>query len=161
MSTVRYTLQSQVGQPAAIRVTGRRVVATVIDGLVFAVGYYLLALAFGDIRVQGEAANWQSNLPAGWNAAFGLLVVLYYVLLEGYLGQTLGKRLVGIRVASEATGRTPGVSAAAVRTLLRIVDSLFSYAVAFVVALGSDKRQRLGDMVAHTLVIRTQPAQER
>jgi uncharacterized RDD family membrane protein YckC len=161
MSTVRDMLQPQVRQPAATRVTGRRVVATVIDGLVFGVGYYLLALAFGDIRVQGEAANWQSNLPTGWNAAFGLLVVLYYVLLEGYLGQTLGKRLVGIRVVSEATGRIPGVSAAAVRTLLRIVDGLFSYAVAFVVALGSDKRQRLGDMVAHTLVIRTQPAQDR
>jgi uncharacterized RDD family membrane protein YckC len=161
MSTIKDTLQPQVSQPAATRVTGRRVVATVIDGLVFGVGYYLLALAFGDIRVQGEAANWQSNLPAGWNAAFGLLVVLYYVLLEGYLGQTLGKMVTGITVVSEATGRAPGVAAAAVRTLLRLVDGLFSYAVAFVVALGSDKRQRLGDMVAHTLVVRTQSAQER
>lgn len=161
MSTIKDTLQPQVSQPAATGVTGRRVVVTVIDGLVFGVGYYLLALAFGDIRVQGEAANWQSNLPAGWNAAFGLLVVLYYVLLEGYLGQTLGKMVTGITVVSEATGRAPGVAAAVVRTLLRLVDGLFSYAVAFVVALGSDKRQRLGDMVAHTLVIRTQPAQER
>ena len=45
--------------------------------------------------------------------------------------------------------------AAAARTLLRLVDGLFSYAVAFVVALASDKRQRLGDMAAHTLVVRT------
>jgi uncharacterized RDD family membrane protein YckC len=142
-------------------VTGRRVVATIIGGLVFGVGYYLLALGFGDIRIEGEAANWQSNLSAGWNIVFGLLVVVYYVLLEGYLGQTVGKMLTGITVVSDATGRPPGMAAAAVRTLLRLVDGLFSYAVAFVVALASDKRQRLGDMGAHTLVVRTQPAQGR
>lgn len=47
----------------ATQVTGRRVVATIIDGLVFGVTYWLLAVAFGDIRTQGEAANWVSNLP--------------------------------------------------------------------------------------------------
>jgi uncharacterized RDD family membrane protein YckC len=160
MSTVTYQVQPPVRQPATTRVIGRRVVATVIDGLVFGVGYYLLALAFGDIRVEDEAANWQSNLSAGWNVAFGVLVVAYYVLLEGYLGRTLGKCLAGITVVSEATGRVPGVSAAAVRTMLRVVDGLFAYAVAFVMALASDKRQRLGDVVAETLVIRTGSARK-
>jgi uncharacterized RDD family membrane protein YckC len=137
------------------------VVATIIDGVVFGIGYYLLALAFGDIRVEGETANWQSNLSVGWNVVFGLLVVAYYLLLEGYLGQTVGKMLTGITVVSEATGRPPGMAAAAVRTLLRLVDGMFAYAVAFGVALTNDKRQRLGDMAAHTLVVRTRPAQQR
>jgi hypothetical protein len=83
MSTVTDKFQPPVRQPATIRVTGRRVVATVIDGVVFGIGYYLLALAFGDIRAESEPANWQSNLPIGWNVAFGLLVVAYYVLMEG------------------------------------------------------------------------------
>jgi len=34
------------------------------------------------------------------------------------------------------------------------VDSIGSYLVAFVVTLVSDKNQRLGDMVAKTLVVR-------
>jgi uncharacterized RDD family membrane protein YckC len=161
MNTITNAIQPHVRRPATTRVIGRRVVATIIDGVVFGVGYYLLALAFGDIRVDGEAANWRSNLSTGWNVVFGVLVVVYYVLLEGYLGQTLGKRAAGITVVCEATGLTPGVAAASVRTLLRLVDGLFSYAVAFVVALGSDKRQRLGDMAAHTLVVRTRSAQER
>ena len=72
----------------------------------------------------------------------GLFVVGYYVLLEGYLGQTLGKMATGIKVVSEATGATPGVAAAAVRTVLRLVDGLFSYLVAFIVVLASGKRQR-------------------
>jgi uncharacterized RDD family membrane protein YckC len=114
----------------------------------------VLALAFGDIRVEGEAANWDANLSVGWNIVYGLFIVAYYVLLEGYLGQTVGKIAVGIKVVSEATGQAPGIAAAALRTVLRIIDGLFTYAVAFVVTLASDKRQRLGDMVAQTLVVR-------
>jgi uncharacterized RDD family membrane protein YckC len=43
---------------------------------------------------------------------------------------------------------------AAIRTVLRLIDGLFSYAVAFITVLASRKRQRLGDMAAHTLVVR-------
>jgi uncharacterized RDD family membrane protein YckC len=46
--------------------------------------------------------------------------------------------------------RTP----AAIRTLLRIIDGLLTYAVAFFVVLASGRRQRLGDMAAHTFVRR-------
>ncbi len=53
-------------------------IATFIDGLIFGAAYVLLALPFGDIRVVGEAANWDANLSAGWNIAYGLLVAAYY-----------------------------------------------------------------------------------
>jgi uncharacterized RDD family membrane protein YckC len=62
---------------------------------------------------------------------------------------------MGIKVVAEATGQTPGIAAAAIRTLLRLIDSLLGYAVAFITVLASDKRQRLGDMAARTLVVRT------
>jgi uncharacterized RDD family membrane protein YckC len=156
MTTAPQTLGAGVATPAeAIHVTGRRVVATVIDGLIFGVVYWLFALAFGDLRNEGEAANWASNLPVWASVAYGLFVVGYYVLLEGWLGQTVGKMAVGIKVVAEATGQVPGITGAAIRTVLRLVDGLFSYAVAFVTVLVSDKRQRLGDMAAHTLVVRT------
>ena len=135
--------------------TGRRVVGTIIDGLIFGTVYWLLALAFGDIRTEGEAANWVSNLPAWVSVAYGLFVVGYYILLEGYRGQTIGKMATGIKVVTEATGANPGVAAAAIRTVLRLVDGLFNYAVAFASVLVSAKRQRLGDMAAHTLVVHT------
>ena len=75
-------------------------------------------------------------------------------MMEGYLGQTLGKMLLGIKVVRENTGGVPGLKAAAIRTVLRIVDGFFSYLVAFVAVLASRKNQRLGDMAAHTLVVR-------
>ncbi|HET6531176.1 MAG TPA: RDD family protein [Actinoplanes sp.] len=155
MSTAMHVSSAQATSPGTrTHVTGRRVIATIVDGLLFGAAYLLLAWAFGDIRVEGEPANWDANLSAGWNIAYGVSVVAYYVLMEGYLGQTVGKWATGVTVVSEATGRAPGVTAAALRTVLRLIDGLFSYAVAFVVTLASDRRQRLGDVVAHTLVIR-------
>jgi uncharacterized RDD family membrane protein YckC len=74
--------------------------------------------------------------------------------MEGRYGQTLGKMALGIKVVREDDGRAPGTRAAVLRTLMRIVDSIGSYLVAFVVVLVSDKNQRLGDMVAKTLVVR-------
>ena len=61
----------------------------------------------------------------------------------------------GIKLVTEATGANPGVAAAAIRTVLRLVDGLFSYLVAFITVVISSKRQRLGDMAANTLVVRT------
>jgi uncharacterized RDD family membrane protein YckC len=142
-------LGSRAGRIEATHVTGRRVVATIVDGLVFGVAYWLLALAFGDIRTEGEAANFVSDLPVWASVAYGLFVIGYYILLEGLLGQTLGKLAVGIKVVAEATGQAPGMAAAAVRTVL------FCYAVAFFTVLVSSRRQRLGDMAARTLVVRT------
>ena len=155
MTTTAPQLGARAGPIEATQVTGRRVVATLIDGLVFGVAYWLLAAAFGDVRTEGEAANWVSNLPGWASVAYGLFVFAYFVLLEGLLGQTLGKLVVGIKVVAEATGTTPGIAPAAVRTVLRLIDGLFCYAVAFVSVLASGKRQRLGDMAAHTLVVRT------
>jgi uncharacterized RDD family membrane protein YckC len=154
MTTTAPQLGARAGPIEATHVTGRRVVATLIDGLIFGIAYWLLALAFGDIRTEGEAANWVSNLPGWASVVYGLFVIGYYILLEGYLGQTVGKLATGIKVVSEATGATPGIAAAAVRTILRLIDGLFCYAVAFFTVLASGKRQRLGDMAAHTLVIR-------
>ena len=60
-------------------------------------------------------------------------------------------RLVTLRRADKSRN---SANCWAVRTVLRLIDGMFTYAVAFVVALASDKRQRLGQTAAHTLVVR-------
>jgi uncharacterized RDD family membrane protein YckC len=62
--------------------------------------------------------------------------------------------LLGIKVVREDSGEVPGIGAAAIRSVPRIVDGLLAYLVAFVTVLISGKNQRLGDMAAHTLVVR-------
>jgi uncharacterized RDD family membrane protein YckC len=58
------------------------------------------------------------------------------------VGQTIGKMATGIKVVTETTGANPGVAAAAIRTVLRLIDGLFSYAVAFITVLASAKNLR-------------------
>ena len=135
-----------------VHVTGRRVVATVVDGVVLALLFAVMSMLFGSSSAQGGQVN--ASLDGLPFLIYLVLVVAYYILMEGYLGQTLGKMLLGIKVIREDNGEVPGVGAAAIRTALRIVDGLFSYLVAFIAVLASAKNQRLGDMVAHTLVVR-------
>ncbi len=92
-------------------------------------------------------------------AAFSVLA--YFVITIGYgiffewvwHGQTPGKRVLSLRVM-DANGLKLQVSQIAVRNLLRALDSLPAlYLVGGVAALVSRRHQRLGDMVANTIVI--------
>ncbi len=68
-------------------------------------------------------------------------------------GRTPGKRLAGIRVV-RTDGGPPGLTESLVRNVLRAVELPLAYAPGILaVALGA-RRQRLGDLVAGTLVVR-------
>jgi uncharacterized RDD family membrane protein YckC len=121
--------------------------------LIFGGLYAVMVILFGSISTVGSA-NWNGSMPALPTLLYGVIIVLYYILLEGYLGQTVGKMLLGIKVVREDNGEVPGLGGATIRTLLRIVDGIFNYLVAFITVLISGKNQRFGDMAAHTLVVR-------
>ena len=75
-------------------------------------------------------------------------------------GQTLGKRLLGLRVV-EASGLRLRPSQIIVRNLLRFVDLLPGlYLVGGISCVLSSRRQRLGDIAAGTIVIRTPQLKE-
>lgn len=77
----------------------------------------------------------------------------YYILGEALTGMTVGKRMVGIRVAGE-DGEHVSLGAAVIRNLLRLVDGLFLYLVGALFVLTSSRGQRLGDRAAGTIVVR-------
>jgi uncharacterized RDD family membrane protein YckC len=153
MATQAFVAPTVVGIQEDVHVTGRRILATIVDGLVFGALFTVMTALFGSITSVGFA-NWNGSMPALPSVLYGVIVVLYYILMEGYLGQTVGKMVLGIKVVREDNGEVPGLGGATIRTLLRIIDSLFSYLVAFIAVLISGKNQRLGDMAAHTLVVR-------
>lgn len=135
-----------------VHVTGRRVLATIVDAIVLGILFALLTIPFGSSSVEGAATS--ASLGSLGTLLYVALAFAYYTLLEGYRGQTVGKMLLGIKVVREDTGDVPGIGAAAIRTVLRIIDGIFAYLVAFITVLISGKNQRLGDMAAHTLVVR-------
>ena len=159
MATQASAAPPVVGVHEDVHVTGRRIVATIVDGLIFGALTTVMIMLFGTVTTIANVGPFDWNvstvsMPALPTLLYGLIVVLYYILLEGYLGQTVGKMLLGIKVVREDNGEVPGLGGATIRTLLRLVDGLFSYLVAFIAVLISGKDQRLGDMAAHTLVVR-------
>jgi uncharacterized RDD family membrane protein YckC len=135
-----------------VHVTGRRILATIVDGIVLGALFAVMSALFGTSSTDGTSIS--LSMGTFPTLGFFALAMAYYILLEGYRGQTLGKMLFGIMVVREDTGEVPGLKAAAIRSVLRLIDGLFSYLVAFVAVLASQKNQRLGDMAAHTLVVR-------
>jgi uncharacterized RDD family membrane protein YckC len=86
---------------------------------------------------------------------FLALIFLYFVLLEGLLGATLGKWALGLRVVS-TEGTNPGLARSALRNVLRLVDGLPAFnIVGVVLILRSSERARFGDRVAGTRVTRS------
>lgn len=81
--------------------------------------------------------------------------ILYGILLEyAWRGQTLGKRLLRLRVINRQ-GLRLSFSQIALRNLLRAVDMFpFFYFVGGVCCLGTKCFQRLGDIASNTIVIR-------
>jgi uncharacterized RDD family membrane protein YckC len=109
------------------------------------------------------AAQWGGATSSGFElnglpALFVITVVgvagfLYLWVGEGVFGATLGKAAMSLRVRSAAGGK-PGLQKSLLRNVLRIVDGIGVYVVGLVFALTSPTRQRLGDRVAGTLVVR-------
>ena len=88
-------------------------------------------------------------------------VIGFFLLSQGYRmgcewlwrGQTLGKRLLRLRVVDER-GLRLAFAQVVLRNLLRFVDALpLAYAVGGIAALVSRRGQRLGDLAAGTLVV--------
>ncbi len=143
------------GPPAAamdVHVTGRRVLATLVDVILLGIVFSVMSMLFGSSSAEGGQVS--ASLSGLSALVYFVIVVAYYILLEGYLGQTVGKMLLGIKVVRENASGAPGLKAATIRTLLRLIDGFFFYAVAFVSVLVSSQNQRLGDMAANTLVVR-------
>ncbi|MBA2692185.1 MAG: RDD family protein [Rubrobacter sp.] len=143
------------GTPVAtmeVHVTGRRVISTIVDGIILGIVFAILSILFGETSASGGSAN--ASLGTLGTLLLTVLSLAYFIVMEGYMGQTVGKMVAGIKVVREGTGEAPGLGKAAIRTVLRIIDGLFVYLVAFIVVLISGKNQRLGDMAAETLVVR-------
>ena len=86
-------------------------------------------------------------------ATVGFLIIpfLYFVLLEGMSGATIGKRLTGIRVRRKDGGKI-SYGTAALRHFGRIISTLI-FMLGYLLAFIDSKRQALHDKVANTMVL--------
>lgn len=137
---------------------GSRFLAWLVDGLMLLLllaAIWLVALLAGVALVPGLGA-------AGLTSMASIALLVGFVVSWGYGvyfetawgGTTPGKRLLGLRVIGEAGVRETFVQAG-IRNLFRALDALpIGYVVGSVVHLASARGQRLGDLVAGTIVVR-------
>src|SRR5674476_786148 len=93
--------------------------------------------------------------PLGWlSGGVSLLIfLLYFILLEGAYGQTVGKMAVKIKVVQE-DGTKIDYAGAAVRNILRVIDAIqffIPYLLGAILIWTSDRKQRVGDRACSTI----------
>jgi uncharacterized RDD family membrane protein YckC len=153
----------------------RRLIALLIDALIL---FFYLKIAF-------KIADGINGLGETGARALGYIIwippFIYHIVLELTMdGQSVGKKIMSLKVVNETGGR-PSVSQFLIRWMVRDIwfllilqqgiyndyvgnrtEGIFlilfvvSYFIAeIVLVVASKKSQRIGDMLAHTILIRT------
>jgi uncharacterized RDD family membrane protein YckC len=135
------TFQAPYAAASAYQGVPIRFVAVLIDAVIIAIIAGIISIPL-QTRLSGAVSL--------------LIFLLYYILLEGAYGQTVGKMAVKIKVVRE-DGTKIDYTDAVVRTVLRIIDAIpfvVPYLLGAIFIWTSDKKQRLGDRTAHTVVVK-------
>ena len=133
-----------------------RLVDLGVHWLIYVVSSFILGIMLL-IVTGGEQVAFQ-ELIARFNQ-FSILAILfalaghamYHVVCEGFHGSTFGKLIFGLVVLDDH-GRPCRFRSALVRSIGLLVDSLFFGIIGFFAMRASLRKQRVGDIWAHTIV---------
>jgi len=149
----------------ALASIGNRFLACAIDHAIQVLSIGLIALttailmSFPSIeQIVGSAPKW----------VLAVMILVLFLIFAGYFaffewawsGQTPGKRWLKLRVIRE-DGRPITFWEAAVRNLLRTLDMMPApfYSIGLISVFSTNRDQRVGDMVAGTVVVREREAE--
>ncbi|PRH76024.1 RDD family protein [Streptomyces solincola] len=147
---------------------GRRIMARLVDWVIVAIPLAIIGIPF-DIyrRVTDEdvADVWTSSSTG--QVVFQLITIVAYVAYDTFFhrrnGQTLGKRLMGLRVGMLNDGRVPDTNAALIRAIVLWLPALICCAclwpllILILILVDKPYRQGLHDKAAKTVVVSTTP----
>ena len=154
----------------ALASIGNRFIACAIDHAIQILSIILTSvLAY---RLSNGARRVGDKVVSGFSEGnlwiIALSIMAAFVLFFGYFvffetvwsGQTPGKRWLKLRVIRE-DGRPISFFEAMVRNLLRVVDFIVPpfYSIGLISVFATDRDQRVGDLVAGTVVVRERGAE--
>ncbi len=127
----------------------KRFLASFIDYIIIFIITILYIQKFGEVTVDGEmAVSGVKTFP------LILLWLIYFVGVEGYQGATLGHKAFNLLVLKE--NRKPIDYVDALKRHLLDPFDFFMWAIPAIIAIkNTDKKQRLGDLWAKTIVVDT------
>ncbi|NRF38726.1 RDD family protein [Pedobacter foliorum] len=153
METIQVNTSQHVAIDYPVAGLGERVAARLIDlGAFIVVGGLLMLLTMLGISVQSNIL-----IISIWSI-FGACYVFYNLITEIFMnGQSIGKRLLKIKVIS-LNGGQPSIGQYFIRWVFRLVDfSLTAQVGGLICVAATEKKQRIGDIVAGTTLIKTVP----
>ena len=109
-------------------------------------------LAIGLMVALGLASSVVPDVAVALRLVAALVPLLYFVIAEHYYQTTPGKRLFGLTVVT-LDGERPELLTHIVRGMTRIPEAMMVVPYLFVVPF-SQRKQRFGDMITETLVLR-------
>ncbi|EGJ75109.1 hypothetical protein STTU_2320 [Streptomyces sp. Tu6071] len=142
---------------APLAPSGKRVLARVIDMVLVGIVVYLLTLLFRVSETDFDHADAGRSIGQSFVAA--ILYIGYDVLMGQRRGQTLGKRLMNLRVARLDNGLTPDTRTLLVRAAVLWLPFAFCCACVWTAICGGwsfiDRpyKQGLHDKAAKTVVV--------
>lgn len=137
-----------MSNPPTYKYIPKRVRATIIDYLVatFIFVFYILMVGKSD----GQGTYMVSGFPA---LVLSFILFAYFILTERYMGGTLGHQLFKLKVVS-LNGESPDFRQIFVRRICDLVEIVWCFGlIAYLLATNTDQNQRLGDLLAKTIVI--------
>lgn len=154
MSTIAITTTQNIELEYDLASLGERIVGFILDRILIII--YVLILIFVVIGSTQLGNFIDSNK---WLIFFFILPIFFYDLAceMFFNGQSLGKKIMGIRVIS-LNGEQASFGQYLIRWLFRMLDFTFTNGLlALIMVAATEKRQRLGDKVAGTTLVKTKP----
>jgi len=149
---------TESAQLGAFADLGSRIIAGIVDYIIIGIVAAILFFAAFTPWIMIGRPGMMSGFGWGWfGGMFAVQFVLwlvYFSYFEGTSGQTIGKRVVHVKVVKE-DGSKCDLGSALIRNILRIIDHLpFLYILGIILIAVTNKKQRLGDMLAKTIVVK-------
>ncbi len=131
----------------------RRGVAWLLDILFLSIFFFPATYLYSGKWMMGpEEHLWGISDPIC--IVFLFIIFAYLILMEAYVGWTVGKRILGMRV-TDVAGQKIRLSKSLIRNLLRLVDGLPAFSILGIILIASSEQgQRFGDRIAKTYVVK-------
>jgi uncharacterized RDD family membrane protein YckC len=150
MQTIEIQTTQNVNIEYPIASAGERIVAALIDQLIL-IGY-LIAIIFFYIWLIDTTEGSSIHFPVAYFVILFLPYFFYHLLCETFLnGQSFAKKMMKMRVV-KVDGIQAGIGSYFLRWILAPIDYFFF--LGLIILLINGKGQRLGDLAAHTTVVK-------
>jgi len=142
--------EHKVEKPGVIR----RGIALALDFLFLSVFFFPATYLYsGKWILNPEDHLWGITDPIC--LVFLFIIFAYFILTEAYVGWTVGKKILGMRLV-DRIGSKIGLTKSIIRNLLRLVDGLPALnLLGIILIMSSPEGQRFGDRIAKAFVTKS------